>query len=356
MTSQAELAVTTRSDPRWRAVMTRDPAAEGTFVYAVKTTGVYCRPSCPSRRAKPENVVFYNTPDEAGRAGFRPCKRCQPNQPPVAIRQAEKIAELCRLIECAERTPTLGELAQQGGMSTYHLHRVFKAITGLTPKNYATAHRAQRVRRELVHSASVTEAIYSAGYNSSGHFYGESPQVLGMTPSEYRAGGANNDIRFSIGKCSLGVILVAQSVRGICAILMGDDAQKLARDLHARFPAARLIAGDADFEQLVAKVINFIEAPRLGLDLPLDIRGTAFQQRVWQALRDIPEGQTVSYTDIARRIGAPKAVRAVAGACAANTLAVAIPCHRVVRSNGDLSGYRWGIERKRILLEKEAAQ
>ncbi len=356
MTRQNNPAVNTRNDPRWTAVITRDPAVERAFVYAVKTTGIYCRPNCPSRRAKSENVIFYNTSTEAERDGFRPCKRCQPDQRPAATRQATKITELCRFIEHAEQIPTLHELAQQSGLSAYHLHRVFKAMTGLTPKAYAAAHRAQRVQRELARSASVTAAIFDAGYNSSGGFYGKSAQVLGMTPSEYRTGGANVEIRFAIGACSLGAMLVACSVRGVCAILLGDDADYLSRDLRVRFPAARLIAGDNDFEQLIAKIINFIDAPRFGVDLPLDIRGTVFQQRVWQALQDIPVGQTASYTDIARRIGAPKAARAVAGACAANPLAVVIPCHRVVRSNGDLSGYRWGIERKRILLEKEAKE
>lgn len=354
MLRQDQPVVGTRDDPRWHAVTMRDPAADGHFVYAVKTTGVYCRPGCPSRQAKPENVVFYNTADEAECAGFRPCKRCLPKHPPMAIRQAEKIAAVCRLIEHAERAPTLGELAQHAGMSPYYLHRVFKAMTSLTPKAYAAANRAQRVQRELVQHMRVTDAIYGAGYHSSSHFYGESAQMLGMTPGEYRAGGANNDILFAIGQCSLGKVLVAHSRLGVCAILLGDDAQQLARDLRARFPAARLTAGDVDFEAVIAKVIDFIETPERGFDLPLDIRGTAFQRRVWQALRDIPAGQTASYTDIARRIGAPKAVRAVASACAANALAVAIPCHRVVRSDGSLSGYRWGIGRKRSLLEKEA--
>lgn len=229
-----------------------------------------------------------------------------------------------------------------------------KAVTGLTPRAYAAAHRAKRVRAELARRGTVTEAIYGAGYNSNGRFYEKSNQVLGMTPTNYRAGGANTEIRFAIGECSLGSILVAQSERGVCAILLGDDPDNLARDLQDQFPRADVIGGDAGFEQLVAKIVGFVEAPRLGLDLPLDVRGTAFQQRVWQALREIPVGETVSYTDIANRIGAPKSVRAVAQACAANALAVAIPCHRVVRNDGGLSGYRFGVERKRELLEKEA--
>lgn len=354
MSHQDRLAAATRNDPRWAAVTARDPAADGLFVYSVKTTGVYCRPTCPSRRAKPENVAFYATALEAQRAGFRPCKRCQPDQPSLLLRQTAKITDLCRFIERTEHTPTLDALSQQCGMSPYHLHRVFKAVTGLTPHAYAAAHRAQRVRRELQSSPSVTEAIYGAGYNSNGRFYEEAGPMLGMTPTQYRAGGARTEIRFAIGQCSLGAILVAQSARGVCAILLGDDPHVLVRDLQDRFPAAHLIGADAGFEQQVALVVGFVEAPQLGLNLPLDVRGTAFQQRVWQALRDIPAGQTASYSDIARRIGAPKAVRAVAGACAANALAVAIPCHRVVRSDGKLSGYRWGVERKRTLLAREA--
>ncbi|MET0442175.1 MAG: bifunctional DNA-binding transcriptional regulator/O6-methylguanine-DNA methyltransferase Ada, partial [Casimicrobiaceae bacterium] len=319
-----------------------------------KTTGVYCRPSCAARTARPENVTFYPTAADAERAGFRPCKRCKPDQPSLAEQHAARVAELCRLIENAEHVPSLEELANHAGLSPYHLHRVFKAVTGLTPKAYAAGHRAKRVRAELGRSSTVTEAIYDAGYSSNGRFYEESNEVLGMTPTNYRAGGANTAIRFAIGECSLGSILVAASERGVCAILMGDDPGELARNLQDRFPRADLIGGDAEFERLVAKVVGFVEAPKLGLDLPLDVRGTAFQQRVWQALREIPAGETVSYSEIANRIGSPKAVRAVAQACAANTLAVAIPCHRVIRNDGGLSGYRWGVERKRALLDREA--
>jgi len=347
------LAAAIVSDPRWAAVVVRDPKADGKFFYSVKTTGVYCRPSCAARTARPENVAFYPTAADAERAGFRPCKRCKPDQPSLAEQHAARVAELCRLIENAEHVPSLEELANHAGLSPYHLHRVFKAVTGLTPKAYAAGHRAKRVRAELGRSSTVTEAIYDAGYSSNGRFYEESNEVLGMTPTNYRAGGANTAIRFAIGECSLGSILVAASERGVCAILMGDDPGELARNLQDRFPRADLIGGDAEFERLVAKVVGFVEAPKLGLDLPLDVRGTAFQQRVWQALREIPAGETVSYSEIANRIGSPKAVRAVAQACAANTLAVAIPCHRVIRNDGGLSGYRWGVERKRALLDRE---
>jgi AraC family transcriptional regulator of adaptative response/methylated-DNA-[protein]-cysteine methyltransferase len=299
-------------------------------------------------------VAFHATAAEAERAGFRACLRCKPDQMSLAVRSAAVVADLCRVIEAAEQPPTLAELARHAQMSPHHLHRVFKSVTGLTPKAYARAHRARRVREELGRSGTVTGAIYGAGYNSGGRFYADAGQLLGMTPTSYRAGGAGAEIRFAIGQCSLGAILVARSERGVCAILMGDDPDVLVRDLQDRFAQARLVGGDAAFEQWVAQVIGFVEVPRTGLHLPLDLRGTAFQQRVWQALRDIPSGQTASYTEIADRIGAPKAVRAVAQACAANPLAVAIPCHRVVRSDGSLSGYRWGVERKRALLEREA--
>ena len=349
-----ELAAITLADPRWAAVQAHDARADGRFFYSVKTTGVYCRPSCGARPARPENVAFHATAADAERAGFRPCKRCKPDQPSLAEQHAAMVTSACRMIEQAEAIPTLDQLAEPTGLSPFHFHRVFKAVTGVTPKQYAAAHRSRRVRDELAHGASVTSAIFDAGYNASSRFYETASQVLGMTPSNYRAGGADSEIHFAIGECSLGSILVAQSERGVCAILLGEDPDALARDLQDRFPKARLIGGDRDYEQLVAQVVGFIEAPAIGLDLPLDVRGTAFQQRVWRALRDIPAGSTVSYSEIARRIGSPKSVRAVAGACAANMLAVAIPCHRVVRNDGGLSGYRWGVQRKRALLDREA--
>ncbi len=345
-----------QNDPRWIAVMARDPAAEGQFVYSVRTTGIYCRPTCPSRLARAEHVAFHATPAEARQAGFRPCKRCKPDQAPLAVRHAALVAELCRLIETAEQVPTLEALARHAGMSVHHLRRVFKVITGLTPRAFAVAHRAKGVRRELTGSATITEAIFGAGYNASSRFYEASRQMLGMTPSEFRAGGAHTEIHFALGECTLGSILVARSARGVCAILLGDTPEALIRDFQDCFPAARLIGGDAGFERLVARVVGFVEAPRVGLDLPLDIRGTVFQQRVWQALNRIPVGKTASYAEIARQMGSPESARAVAGACAANMLAVAIPCHRVVRSDGGLSGYRWGVERKRALLEREATE
>jgi AraC family transcriptional regulator of adaptative response/methylated-DNA-[protein]-cysteine methyltransferase len=335
-------------------VMARDRAGDGQFFYSVKTTGVYCRPSCASRPARRENVGFHATCADAGRAGFRPCKRCKPDQQSMADEQCAKVVAVCRLIETADETPRLGELAAWVGLSRYHFHRVFKSVTGVTPKAYADAHRINRIQAQLKHSGSVTEAIYDAGYNSSGRFYAKSNGVLGMTPGKFRAGGANTAIRFAVGECFLGAFLVASTDKGVCAILLGDDPEALLHELQDRFPKAQLIGGDGDFEKMIAKVLGFIEAPASGLDLPLDIRGTAFQQRVWQALREIPSGATVSYTDVAARLGSPNAVRAVAGACAANAIAIAIPCHRVVRKDGDLSGYYWGIERKRALLQREA--
>ncbi len=346
----------TEQDPRWQAVVNRDRAFDDQFVYSVKSTGIYCRPSCAARLAKPENVRFHATCEDAEAAGFRPCKRCKPNELSLSRQHAETMAEICRRLENADPVPSLAELARQAGLSPHHFHRTFKTITGVTPRAYAQAHRARRMQQALAQSdAPVTSAIYEAGFHSSGRFYENSNGMLGMTPSDYRSGGGNTEIYFAIAKCSLGSILVAQSEKGICAIFLGDEPEPLLHDLQNRFPQAQLIGGDNRFEKTVAQVVGFVEDPSQSFDLPLDIRGTAFQQRVWQALREIPVGTTCSYHDIAKHIGAPKAVRAVAGACAANKIAVAIPCHRVVRSDGDLSGYRWGIERKRALLKNETA-
>jgi AraC family transcriptional regulator of adaptative response/methylated-DNA-[protein]-cysteine methyltransferase len=270
-------------------------------------------------------------------------------------RQAARIAGICRIIETAGRPLKLAILARHAGLSPWHFHRVFKAMTGVTPRAYAVAHRSKRIRAGLEKkSTTVTETIHAAGFTSAGRFYETSNQLLGMTPTEYRSGGSEAEIHFAVGECSLGAILVARSAKGVCAILLGDDPEVLVRDLQDRFRRAVLVGGDTGFEAVVAKAVGFVEQPWLGLDLPLDVRGTAFQQRVWEALCAIPAGSTVSYTDIAVGIGLPTGARAVARACAANALAVAIPCHRVVRTDGALSGYRWGIERKRGLLEREA--
>jgi len=348
--------VSVADDPRWARVVARDRTADGQFWYSVMTTGVYCRPSCASRTANPQNVQLHDTLEAAKATGFRPCKRCNPDGPSIDCDNAAIVAKACRLIEQSEEEPSLTELADAVGRSASYFHRLFKAATGLTPKEYATAHRATKVRDCLASGNTVTEAIYDAGFNSSGRFYEKSTDMLGMTPTQYRSGGANEDIRFAVGQCSLGAILVASSKKGVVSILIDSDPAELVRNLQDRFPKANLIGADSNYEALVARVVGFIEAPSLGLDLPLDIRGTAFQHRVWQALREIPVGQTVSYAEIARRIGAPKAVRAVAGACAANNLAVAIPCHRVVKNDGSLSGYAWGVERKRALLDRETTQ
>lgn len=354
MTSKSEIAaLQTLADPRWAAVRARDAAADGQFFYSVRSTGVYCKPSCGARPARPENVAFHASAAEAEAAGFRPCKRCRPDQPPLAERQAALVAELCRFIEAAEGIPSLQTLAGHAGLSPHHVHRLFKTHTGLTPRAYAEAHRSRRLRELLQSYDTVTAAVYGAGYNASSRFYAQAERVLGMAPGRYRDGGARAEIRFALGQCALGAILVAQSAKGLCAISLGDDPEALLRELQDRFPKATLIGGDAGFERLVAQVVGFVEAPQQGLNLPLDVRGTAFQQGVWQALREIPPGATASYTEIAARIGAPAAVRAVAGACAANTLAVAIPCHRVLRQDGSPSGYRWGLERKRSLLDRE---
>jgi AraC family transcriptional regulator of adaptative response/methylated-DNA-[protein]-cysteine methyltransferase len=337
-------------DPRWQRILARDKAADGQFWYSVATTGIYCRPSCPSRGCNPKNVTLHDTLESAKATGFRACRRCHPDDisPNVAI-----VAKACRMIETADQPPSLDRLAAATGFSPFYFHRLFKAMVGVTPKAYAAAHRAARLRENLVKSGSVTEAIYDAGFNSSGRFYAESNARLGMTPKNFRAGGARETLHFALGACSLGAILVASSPKGVAAILIGDAPDMLIHELQDSFPNAQLVGGDTDYEAVIAKVIGLVEAPRFGVDLPLDIRGTAFQQRVWQALREIPTGETASYAEIAKRIGAPSAARAVAGACAANKLAIAIPCHRVVRNDGAISGYRWGVERKRKLLEAE---
>ena len=340
---------------KWTALAKRDAQADGSFVYSVRTTGVYCRPSCAARPARPENVTFHATCSDAESAGFRPCKRCRPNEPALAERQAEAIARACRLIEQAETVPSLDHLAEASGMSSFHFHRVFKKVTGITPKAYAAARLAGRVALGLKDAGSVTEAVFDAGYTSSSRFYAKASERLGMSPTAYRKGGEGTRIRFAAAECSLGSILVAATDKGVCAILLGDDPDALARELQDRFPKAELSGGGETFERWVAEVIGLVEAPGRGLDLPLDIGGTAFQQRVWAALRAIPAGTTATYAEIARAIGEPAAVRAVAQACGANRLAVAIPCHRVVRSDGSLSGYRWGVERKRDLLAREKA-
>ena len=276
-----------------------------------------------------------------------------PAAAPLSKQHAAAVERACRALE-AEQPPDLSTLAEQAGMSRFHFHRVFKAATGITPKAYANALRASLARQQLKQSASVTDAMYDAGFNSSGRFYEAAPAILGMTPTAFRKDGEGVEIRFAVAQCSLGALLVAASSTGICEIALDADPEQLVHNLQDRFKAARLIGADTEFETWVAAVVGFVEDPSRGLDLPLDVRGTAFQRRVWEALRDIPAGTTATYTDIAERIGSPRAVRAVARACATNNIALAIPCHRVVRTDGSLAGYRWGIDRKRALLAREA--
>ena len=352
--NRADRAALIMADPRWAAVLARDGKADGHFFYAVSTTGVYCRPACGARHPRPENVSFFATLAEAEAAGFRPCRRCQPDQPPLAERHAALVTTLCRHLEQAETPPSLAVLAHEAGFSPWHLQRIFKAATGLTPRQYGAALRTHRVQARLTRGETVTEALHGAGFGSASGFYAHSTELLGMAPGRYRAGGADAHIHYAVGHSSLGCVLVAASPAGICAISLGDGPEALVEELHARFPQARLMGGDPAFESMLARVIERVEDPASAAALPLDIRGTAFQQRVWQALQAIPPGSTLSYTELARRIGAPGAVRAVASACAANLLAVIVPCHRVVRNDGALAGYRWGIERKRALLDREA--
>ena len=345
----------TETDPRWAAVRARDASADGAFVYSVTTTGVYCRPSCPSRAANPKNVRFHADPASAERAGFRACLRCKPDSASPAAVQAALVAAACRRIEEAEEPLSLNALARGSGLSPHHFHRVFKAASGLTPAAYGRAARAERVRAALSPAETVTTALYDAGFNSSGRFYAAADATLGMTPTAWKRGGAGERIVFGVGESRLGAVLAAESTRGVCAVFLGDDPDALLGQLHARFPKARLEPGDAAFEARMAQVVGVVQGELPAADLPLDVRGAAFQQRVWSALREIPPGSTATYAEIAARIGSPKAVRAVGSACGANPLAVAIPCHRVVRRNGGLSGYRWGVERKRALLQREGA-
>lgn len=341
-------------EARWQGVLVRDKDADGHFYYAISTTGIYCYPSCPSRLALRSNTHFFGSSAEAELAGFRPCKRCRSDQATPSSRDATIIAQACRFIENADEIPSLETLAQSQNLSSYHFHRLFKSITGVTPRAYAIAHRAHKIRNELAQGISVTDAIYHAGFNSNGRFYATSTELLGMTPTNFKNGGNTETIHYSIGACAFGSILVARSDKGICAILIHDDDQPLLVDLQKRFPKATLIKDESDFKHWLTQVVNFIEVPNKGLELPLDIRGTIFQQRVWQLLQKIPLGTTASYTDIATKLGDPKAVRAVARACAANPVALLVPCHRVVRSDGGISGYRWGIENKRTLIAREA--
>lgn len=345
----------TSDQARWQAVQQRDLAADGQFIYAVLSTGVYCRPSCPSRPARPENLRFFDNPAAAEQAGYRACKRCRPQDASTQTQQQQRVAELCRLIEQAEQPPSLQQLAEQANLSPQYLQRLFKQTLGLTPKAYANALRQRRLASNLGSTDSITDAAYAAGFASGSRFYASADSLLGMSPSDYRAGGSNQKISYAIAPCSLGLVLAAFSTKGACAILLGDDAQLLEADLIRRFPAADCVQQSAELAALMQQVVSLIAEPATAIDFPLDIRGTAFQQQVWQSLQQIPPGRTRSYSEVAASMGKPSAVRAVASACAANPLALVVPCHRVLRSDGSLSGYRWGLERKQALLDREAA-
>ncbi len=339
-------------EARWQAVCRRDPEADGRFWFAVRTTGIFCRPSCPSRRAKRENVSFFEHPDSAAAAGFRPCKRCRPDRKSREEELAEVVAAACRRLETSEEEPTLAELAKRAGLSPFHFHRLFKERVGITPKQYATACRHRRVRQELQRQARVTDAIYEAGYGSGSRFYESSQQVLGMAPRAFARGGRGEVVRYGVRGCRLGHVLVAATERGICSITFGDDPAALERGLLQAFPGA-LNEESPELARGLERVLEHLDRPERRLDLPLDIRGTSFQHQVWEALRQIPVGRTASYGEVARSLGRPGSARAVARACAANPVALAVPCHRVVRADGEAGGYRWGEGRKRKLLSAE---
>lgn len=349
----ATIAATQLAEQRWRAVVRRDPQADGEFVYAVRTTGVYCRPSCPSRAARRQNVAFFDTPTLAVAAGYRPCKRCRPDAPSQQRRRNALVQQACQAIERSTSTLTLARLAQQAGLSPHHFHRIFKAATGLTPKAFYKAVQARRVSAALQSAQSVTDAFYDAGFSSSGRFYETAPSLLGMSPGSYRKGGAGERIRYAVAPCALGWVIVAATRKGVCAIEFDDAAPTLVERVRARFREARFEPPDPEFKRWIARVLSYLDQPDGVLELPLDIQGTVFQRRVWQALQAIPAGRTASYSELAERIGQPTAFRAVAHACALNVVAVAIPCHRAVRADGSLAGYRWGLARKAALLRQE---
>ncbi|ROU11815.1 bifunctional DNA-binding transcriptional regulator/O6-methylguanine-DNA methyltransferase Ada [Kluyvera ascorbata] len=342
-------------DDRWLAVINRDTNADGQFVFAVQTTGIFCRPSCRARHALRQNVRFYPDAEAAQAAGYRPCKRCQPDNLSPEQQKIDKVAKACRLLE-QDNPVTLEALAEAVAVSPYHFHRLFKSVTGVTPKAWQQAWRARRLRGALSEGESVTQAVLGAGFPTSSSYYRQADEVLGMTARAYRQGGKSTRIDYAVGHCELGHCLVALSERGICAVLLGDSHEALMAELQQSFPSAHCMPAAPEFTEQIQSVIASLNHRATPLTLPLDIRGTAFQQQVWQALREIPTGETRSYQQIADGIGNPKAVRAVAGACAANRLAILIPCHRVVRGDGSLSGYRWGVARKAALLAREKEQ
>lgn len=339
-------------EQRWQAVLARNAQADGQFVFAVLTTGIFCRPSCTARQALRQNVRFYPDAQSAQDAGFRPCKRCQPDKTHPQQQRLDKVTKACRLLE--QDTPiTLEQLAAEVALSPYHFHRLFKSVTGMTPKAWQLAFRARRLRNTLAVSETVTDAVLAAGFPDSSSYYRQADASLGMTAQQFRRGGDAAGVWYTFSDCALGRCLVAESERGICAILLDDSDEQLLAQLQAIFPRAQRAQANAAFSSRVAQVIKRLDNADAPFTLPLDLRGTAFQLQVWQALREIPTGETVSYRKLAQKLGKPNAVRAVASACGANKLAIVIPCHRVVRSDGALSGYRWGMARKAQLLQRE---
>jgi AraC family transcriptional regulator of adaptative response/methylated-DNA-[protein]-cysteine methyltransferase len=340
-------------EPRWQALLSRDAGQDGRFFFAVKTTGIYCRPTCPSRRPNRANVLFFETPAQAEQAGYRPCKRCHPNGESIDARQTRAVQKACRLIEESDAIPGLAALAAAVGMSQSHFHRQFKRLLGVTPRQYAAGKRVKRLQEELQAGRPIADAIYESGYGSGSRVYEKSTATLGMTPADYRDAGKDQVVAYTLEKTELGWLLVAATNKGICSIEFGNDKQQLRANLERRFAAAHIDPTNQKLRGWVKEIVSFIRTPVHGLHLPLDIQGTAFQQRVWKALQQVPPGRTVSYAQLADAIGQPRAHRAVARACATNQLALAVPCHRVVRKDGQLGGYRWGVDRKRRLLARE---
>ena len=342
-------------EARWQILLAREVCSNERFVYGVRSTGVYCRPGCPSRRPRRENITFFPVPDAAEEAGFRPCRRCRPESARAVSPQVEMIGKVCRLIENRADGPvTLANLGQELQTSPYHLERTFKRYLGITPRQYADALRLERLKANLREDRDVTTALYDAGYGSSRSLYERAPEQLGMTPATYRRRGRGMEIAYTTVYSALGRLLIARTERGICAVSLGDADNSLEKGLRMEYPEAAIRRDDAGLGLWVSKIVSHLCGSEPHLDLPLDVQATAFQWRVWQELRKIPYGETRSYSQIAKALGRPKAVRAVANACAANPAALVIPCHRVVSSSGEAGGYRWGAERKKILLSRES--
>ena len=340
------------ANQKWSMVLARDAKADGRFVYAVKSTGVFCRPTCPSRRPKLENVEFFDSPNQAQQAGYRACRRCTPLE---RNQQAQKVEAACRYIDDnLDITLSLTAISKHVAISPFHFQRMFKRALGVSPREYQQARRAGKFRQALRSDGSVTEAIYEAGFSSSSRAYESIPAQLGMTPSAFRRGGEGVEIQYTIVATELGKLLVATTPRGVCAVRFGESEAELLRELKRDFSAAEITRDDKALATIANQVKQLVNGSTTPLNIPLDLRGTAFQQMVWKELRRIPVGETRSYAQVAKKIGRPKAVRAVANACASNSVAVVVPCHRVVQKNGSLSGYRWGVKRKAALLEREA--